>query len=117
MFGGPSKAQNITVIRPFSGRCATVSEPLPVGSSHANVCSFDDPERPGQAAGREVDQPVAGERRCGHEEQVLPLDELPQPAVDTLVDLAHGRHPSGTPARIGTGTWLPASGEPSAGGP
>ena len=32
MRGAPSKAQNITVMRPFSRRCARVSAPLPVRS-------------------------------------------------------------------------------------
>ena len=32
MFGGPSKAQNITVTRPFCRMCAMPSAPLPVRS-------------------------------------------------------------------------------------
>ena len=35
MFGAPSKAQNITVIRPLSRRCAMVSAPLPTESRYA----------------------------------------------------------------------------------
>ncbi len=74
MFGGPSNAQNIRVIRPFSRRCATVSLPLPVPSSHANVWSSSTAKVPGTPR-REVDVPVRGERRRRDEEERLPLDE------------------------------------------
>jgi hypothetical protein len=33
IFGGPSKAQNMSTMRPFSLRCAAVSAPLPVKST------------------------------------------------------------------------------------
>ena len=33
IFGGPSKAANMTQMRPFSRRCATVSIPLPSRST------------------------------------------------------------------------------------
>lgn len=38
MFGRPSNAMNITVIRPLSRRCAIVSDPDPVKSRYA-TCS------------------------------------------------------------------------------
>jgi hypothetical protein len=34
---------------------------------------------------------IAGQGRCRHEEDRLPLDEVPQPSVDPLVDLTHRR--------------------------
>ena len=36
IFGGPSKAQNMITMRPFSRRWATVSMPLPIRSTYAN---------------------------------------------------------------------------------
>ena len=37
--GGPSKAQSMRQIRPFSRRCAAVSAPLPTWSSYSTVRS------------------------------------------------------------------------------
>src|SRR4051794_3054339 len=44
--GGPSKAQNITQIRPFSRRWAIVSAPLPWTSRYATVCGSSTAKEP-----------------------------------------------------------------------
>jgi hypothetical protein len=41
-FGGPSNAQNITTIRPFSRKCATVSAPLPLMAKLREFFAFTD---------------------------------------------------------------------------
>ena len=39
MRGGPSNAQNMRQMRPFSRRWAAVSAPLPTWSTYSTVCS------------------------------------------------------------------------------
>ena len=43
--GCPANAQNISVMRPFSRRCAIVSTPLPVRSRYATRCGVEHAER------------------------------------------------------------------------
>ena len=74
MRGRPSKAQNITVSRPFSRRWATVSTPLPVRSRYATVVG-PRMRNVSSPLGDRLTCPSAAERGGRHEEDVLPRDE------------------------------------------
>ncbi len=87
MFGLPSKAQNMIVMRPFSRRWAIVSMPLPVRSRYATVLRVEDREGV-QALGRQVHVAAVG-RRGGDEEDALGGDERGQLVGDRVEDPAH----------------------------
>ena len=87
MFGFPSKAQNMIVMRPFSRRWATVSTPLPVRSRYATVFGSRIGERV-QALGRQVH--VTAIARCGgDEEHALGGDERDEIVGDRVEDPPH----------------------------
>ena len=57
MLGRPSKAQNITTMRPFSRRCAIVSMPLPVRSRYATRCPSRTTNDPAMPLGEQFTSP------------------------------------------------------------
>ena len=69
IFGGPSKAQNMTVTRPFSRMWATVSMPDPFRSRYATVCSSTTANVPAMPFGDRLTWPpssgaVATKKQC-----------------------------------------------------
>ncbi len=105
MFGGPSNAQNITTIRPFSRRCAGVSRPSRC-SQVGDAVRPEHRERPGHALGRDVHMTVRGERRGADEEHRLREDERRQPVGDLCVHGGHEGSLAPVWAGVGIVRWM-----------
>ena len=74
IFGGPSNAQNMTTMRPFSRACAIVSAPLPTKSRYATSVGPRIRNQRRSPFGDTLTCPSVGERRRRDEEEMLPLD-------------------------------------------
>src|SRR5437879_1757937 len=85
--GGPSNAQNITTIRPFSRACAIVSAPLPTKSRYPTSLGPRTRNQRRSPFGDTFTWPSSASG--ADEEHVLLLDPHGELLVDRVVHLAH----------------------------
>ena len=87
--GGPSKAQSMTTMRPFSRRWAIVSAPLPIDVEVGDVWSSSTAQRADRALGRDVDVAVSASGAVPTKNSAWCAIHSRWRVVDAVVDLAH----------------------------